>query len=102
LWQWACALEHWQQRRSGLTESPCFCPSLSRTLSSEKKIAEQVGTRNFSPEVSRGAAMFDVRGWKARPLLASSPKSIIQTSPGFMPRIFVLHPVEHQCPSSAA
>src|SRR6266566_7016586 len=30
--------------------------------------------------------------------LAAIPKSIIQTSPGLTPRIFVLHPVEHQCP----
>src|SRR6266480_3344528 len=28
--------------------------------------------------------------------LAAIPKSIIQTSPGLMPRIFVFHPVKHQ------
>src|SRR6266487_4074546 len=44
---------------------------------------------------SSSAAGSPVRSTAGR-TLAAIPKSIIQTSPGLTPRIFVLHPVKHQ------
>ena len=46
---------------------------------------------------SSSAAGSPVRSTGGR-TLAAIPKSIIQTSPGLTPRIFLLHPVEYQRP----